>query len=79
MGFGACLWFRVWVGGSGFGSGVEVSLIWGQDLRFRALVFEGFRGFRFGRWSLDLRLRAWSLGPVCGIGFGLGVWALGLG
>ena len=25
--FGACLWFRVWVGGSGFRSGIEVSLI----------------------------------------------------
>ena len=25
--FGACLWFRVWVGGLGFRSGIEVSLI----------------------------------------------------
>ena len=24
-GLGACLWFRVWIGGSGFRSGVEVS------------------------------------------------------
>ena len=42
-------------------------------------MFEGFQGSRFGRWGLDLRLCAWSLEPVCGFGFGLGLRALGLG
>ena len=59
-----------------FRSAVESSLIWGSRLRFRALVFEGFQGSRFGKWSLDLRLcglGVWGLSVVSGLGWGFGL------
>ena len=44
-------------------------------MRFRALVFEGFRapGLESGVWTYGCGLAVWSLSMVSGLGLGFGL------